>query len=550
MNNMDCGIKRILQFNDILELGPIKVFDVDGADITNRCMYSWSSDLVCWTNWMDYATYMNISKNVEEDMYLRVLLFGSFGKISIHNIFTTCYTICIDQSNPFLQDFCGNENLFQPYNNLDCALQLQQQLSDSIICMFGIPIFYFRVSPDATTADYTFKEYVLHNVTDVKRIQLMIPDGTMPSSNPKFTALDFDWETDWDVEVGKTQFATAFGDTAFPKNRDFIYIPMMKRMWTVSSAYDEKNENLMWRSTTWKLSLVKYEEHTNIDIPSTMDELLDGWLVNKYEDTFGYKEKQEQERESGVTQVNSPTYAATNLFDISMDDAIRQKYSREDVSIVDYTYNHHGNVVARNVYKFKKPSATVLYQNGYCGADGTLSFILQTQGMPTEDQNIITIGPIQVQLKFQSGKDEDNESKKDRYILIFNNMKAYIEPFATQLVIIRWNKTTYTTNISVYEYTHQAGVAKYMLRPEMYWFNEGPTHSLTGMYNLDFETAKNMPCYIQPYPCMMTNIKLYNKDLGEDGAIRESIKYTTQHPACIINDLARPITSGHGYAVR
>ena len=35
---------------------------------------------------------------------------------------------------------------------------------------------------------------------------------------------------------------------------------MMKRMWEVNSAYDEKNTGLMWRSTTWKLQLVKYND--------------------------------------------------------------------------------------------------------------------------------------------------------------------------------------------------------------------------------------------------------------------------------------------------
>ena len=88
----------------------------------------------------------------------------------------------------------------------------------------------------------------------------MIKDGAMPSSNPKLTEFDFDWETDRETEISKTQFATAFGDEAYPKFGDFIYIPMMGRMWDVNAAYDEKNEGLMWRSTTWKLQLVKYSD--------------------------------------------------------------------------------------------------------------------------------------------------------------------------------------------------------------------------------------------------------------------------------------------------
>lgn len=547
---MSCGIKRILQFNDAMIPGPIQVFNMENRDITTLCMYSWSSDMVCWTNWTNYNNYIRISNNLEGDVYIRVLLFDSLSKISINGLFTTCYSICLDQSNPFLIDFCGEETQFNPYMGLDCAILLQQQLANSVICLFGIPIYYFKVDPKVESADFTFKEYVLHNVSAVKKLKLMIPDGTMPSSNPKFNALDFDWEVDWDVELGKTDFAKAFGDTAFPNNKDFIYIPLMKRMWSVNTAYDEKNEGLMWHSTTWKLSLVKYEENTNINIPDNMEELIDNWVVNNYEDVFGKVERIEQDRLSGSPQLEMPKRAATNLYNIDMEDSIRRQYSRGEVSVIDYQYNHRSNVVARNIYKFKHPTSTVTYQNGYCGSDGTLSFILQTQGMPTDGQSIITVGPIEVLMKFQRSGSGENKTSEDRYLLQFGNTSCYIKPFSTQLVILRWNKSTFTTNLSVYEYVHRDDMPKYMLKPEMYWFNEEPICNEVGKYDLDFEVKCKQECYIQPYPCMITNIKLYNKDLGEEESIKESIKYTTRHSACVINDLARHIESGHGYEVK
>lgn len=545
---MGCGIKRILQFNDIVELGPIQVYDSNNNDITNKCKYSWSNDMVCWTGWTDYNTYLDASQYVEEAMYLRVLLFDSFSKISINECFTTCYQIYLDQSNPFLESFCDNENLYNPYTNLDCALQLQQQLADSIICMFGIPIYYFRTLPDKDSSDYTFKEYVLHNVVDVKRIKLMIQDGQMPSSNPKFTALDFDWELDWEVEVGKTDFATAFGDTAFPNTQDFIYIPMMNRMYKVNSAYDEKNGGLMWRSTTWKLSLVKYEDNTAISSSEEIESIIDKWIENNYEDTFGRKEKMEQERVSGTTQIDSPRIAATNLTDISMEDSIRHKYSKDEVTVVDYQCNHKSIVVSRTMYRVKKPTSTITYQKGYCGHDGTLSFILQTQGEPIDSQNLLNMGPIQVQLKWVDKK--DSPTNEPCYKIIFNDQECYIKSFATQLIVIRWNQKTYSASLNVYEYVHRENVPAYLLRPEMYWFSEEPVSSISTPYNNDFNTTCSEECYIQPYPHMITNIKLYNKDLGPNESITESLKYVTQHPACVFNDLARHFTSGHGYFVR
>ena len=49
---MSCGIRRILQFQEAIRYQEIKVIDSLGNDITMQCQYSWSSDGVCWTNWV------------------------------------------------------------------------------------------------------------------------------------------------------------------------------------------------------------------------------------------------------------------------------------------------------------------------------------------------------------------------------------------------------------------------------------------------------------------------------------------------------------------
>lgn len=541
---MSCGIKRILQFNEAVTFGEIKVFDSFNMDVTNQCNYSWSSDGVCWTNWTSYSQYLTICKNIEADFYLRILLFDSFDRVSLNGLFTKCYSICVDSTSPFLETFCDNSNLFQPYQNLDCALQLQEQLSDSIICMFGIPVYYFRTVPDVETADYTFKEFVLHNIESVKQIKLMIPDGTMPSSNPKFTEFDFDWESDWEVEISKNQFATAFGDKAFPKYNDFIYIPMMHRMWDVNAAYDEKNEGLLWRSTTWKLSLTKYNESSNIK-ESDYDSLIDNWIVNNYEDTFGKLERNEQEREVGATPLTAPATAATNLCDIFMEDAVRQQYTKNYVSVLEKQLNQRSTVISRNLYKFRNESGMVTYQKGYCGDSGVLSFILETQGTLEGplSRDVINMGPIHVAVDYNS----DNQD----FTLKFDKHACKLEQFKTYMVICKWSKSNFCTEMTVFEYVHDMRVPIYKLRPEMYWFDlDHPLYDKSEVYNNDFEVKTNQPCYIHAYPIMLTNVKLYGCYLDNAESIKESLKYTTQHESCIINDLARPINSGHGYDVR
>ena len=539
---MSCGIKRIIKLSEAITAQPIKLY-FEKLDITPTCMFSWSTDGVCWSSWADYTNYLKITPLLESDFYLRILINTGLTKIVLGECVITDYSICIDSSNMFLQEFCGETNLFKPYDNLDCALQLQEQLSDSIVCMFGIPVYYFKCEPKRETADYTFKEYRLHNVTSVKQIKLMIKDGVMPSSNPKLTEFDFDWETDWETEISKSQFAAAFGDKLIPTYGDFIYIPLMKRMWEVNSAYDEKNTGLMWRSTTWKLQLVKFSESTAYD-EQQFEGLIDSLIPQTYENTFGKIERIEQERISQSAQISSPMFAATNLYDIFMEDAIRKQYTKNDVVILDKQYSHRANVTARNIYRFKNENGCITYQKGICGDNGTLMFILETPGSLANaiERDIIQFGNLRVLLRYNAG----------RLTLECNsNIRATLETFKSYMCILRWNKNNFTMSLDIYNYTHRTDIPIYKLRPEMYWFDfENPVYSYTTNYDLDLSTTEELPCQIHAYPVQLTNIKYYNVWLNDEEAAVESVKYTTNHESCVFNDVARQINSGHGYAVK
>jgi len=544
-----CPIKRIITFKEAVVYGPVKIIDNLDVDVTSECMFSWSTDGACWTSWVNWLQYNTIAKNLESDYFLRILIFGGLSKVYYNGMLTDCYSICFDQSNVFLKDFCEGSNLLQPYTGLDCALELQQQLSDSVVCMFGIPIYYLRVTPNPESVDYTFKEWTLHNVTDIKQMKLMIPDGTMPSSNPKLTDFDFDWEVDWETELSKSQFAKAFGDTAFPKQRDLVYVPLMKRLWEVNSAYDEKNEGLLWRPTTWKLALVKYNEKTNVD-KGDFSDLIDGWLVNKYEDTFGEKEREEQARESGTNQLSTPRFAATNLYDIFMEDAIRKEYTKTDITIQDKMYCHRSNITARNIYRFRNGNGCVTYQKPLCGDSGWISFIVETPvGVdPTfaGPKSILDFGEITVNV----GADGDHFFIECDGKTVSLDYKVDDNPIYTYMVIFKWNAKNRTEDLLVYPYVYPTDRPQYLLKPEMYYwdFETQLVKEPTQLYN-DNLTIEG-PCCIHGWPLSMSNIKYYRGWMSDEDIMKECIKYTTNHEQCVINDLARPITDGHGYSVK
>ena len=544
---MSCIIKRVLQFQDSVVFGPVKIIDSTGADVTSTCLFSWSDDMVCWTNWVNYKTYLSLAKNLESDFFLRILFTTTINKVFINNMQTNCYSVCLYNPNPFLEDLCS-PSVFNPYAGLDCALLLQNQLANSVICMLGIPIYYFRVLPQKDTADYTFKEYIMHNVESVKQMKMMIPDGTMPSSKPQFSDLDFDWEVDWDVELGKQQFAQAFGDNAFPKQRDFIYVPMMKRMWEVNSAYDEKNEGLLWRPTTWKLGLIKWNEKTNVE-QGDFDDYIDKLVVNTYDNVFAELEENEQTRTTATAQVEKPLYAANNLDNVFLQDSIRKQMTKNLIKIAEKQYNNGSITVAKNVYEFKDPTALITYQKGYCGEDGTLSFIIDVSGVKPiigGYKPIISFGNITIETDGASVKFGDaiarlDKQKSDTGEVISNEY----------LVICKWNRRTFVQEIIAYPYTYPTEIPLYKIKAEMYKFDfDVVEENGSCAYNNDNITSKQQEIIVMGYPVKLTNIKLFNRYLTNDEAIKESIKYTTTCTSCVVNDLARPLDYGNGYSVK
>jgi hypothetical protein len=558
-----------------IRFAEIKLTDADGKDVTNLSMYSWSTDSLCWTQWVPYNQYLQLARSLETDYYLRILIFSSVGVLSIGGLATQCYSICLDSQNQFLVDFCGNPNLFDPYANLDCALALQQQLSDTVICMLGIPAYYFRVLPDSGTADWTFKEYILHSVESVKYIKLMCEDGALPSSRPQMTEFDFDWDNDWEVEASKTAFASAFGDTAFPKQRDLVYVPMMKRMYEVNSAYDEKNEGLMWRSTTWKLALVKYNDKDNVTHGS-YEQLIDTLVENQYMDMWKGIEENEQLRQSGYGQTQEPTFAATNLYNIFDSDSIRIGMTTT-IDILEKQTNQGAAVVTRNQYFGKSVDDVVRYQKPYCGDDGTLivqlsvpsgaelssyiSIDKETGESETIINQIASVGGVTLDCGMKLVKNTDTGFGKrfDKVTGVvtigFGDLETNIEVSPTEcknfIACCRWKKSNITSDLTLYENKCRTEEPIGKLKPTNWFYDfTAPIGEVVGKYNDDYSTDCGVPVSCSPYPVRIGYLKLYNTYLDNKRVATEASKYSTTEDDCLVNDLARPIMSDHGYNVR
>lgn len=278
---MSCKLRQIVCIT-----GPVNSTDICLVEHDKTVLepqLSYSTDCSTWSDWMSCEEIPEFTTALSDEFFLRALVYGNPCTVSVGGKevdFTTSLAPSFDFSTQ------SSDSTYNPYANLDCAMALYQQLTENVSNIIGIPCYYFKVTGDKKSMDVTFKEYCHLNVTSVKFIKIIVTDGKMPSSKLRFTELGLDWETDWETQISKGTFATAFGNTVQPMEGDLVYIPMMKRMWQVNSAYEEKSEGFMWNNTCFNVYLRKYEIQEQIST-GKFEETINAVVKNTYEDLFG-----------------------------------------------------------------------------------------------------------------------------------------------------------------------------------------------------------------------------------------------------------------------
>jgi hypothetical protein len=155
---------------------------------------------------------------------------------------------------------------FRPYQ-VDSAIGMFKELSFYTNKMFGHEVVYFRTVPESDSGDFIFKEWTLFKNVDRKCIKVMVPKNKFPSDNPKFTEFGLDFELPFEIHLDHRYFQSVFGKGSHPRHRDFLYFPLLNRMYEITGSY--LHRGFMMDPTYWKVSLQKY--NPNIDMLLTDD---------------------------------------------------------------------------------------------------------------------------------------------------------------------------------------------------------------------------------------------------------------------------------------
>ena len=255
----------------------------------------------------------------------------------------SCPDYCPDCTDPYAMNGCANilvacdENLYNPYT-LQKPTQMYKQISDLSTSIFGHNVKYFRVEPDKRSRDVILMEYSLYNVKESGEFKIMVPGNEMPSNAFNFDIYGMGFE-DFEIHITGTQFESAFGLCKKPRMRDYLYFPIMNRMYEVSSVAfaDEFNMEM----TYWRVMLKKYEDRTSsIHTDSVVEQELDN-LITGIDEVFGEEIQQE------YVQVSKPEQYQTVFSPIS--DGIRERI-HNSLLILDTEIRNKWTIISKNTY--------------------------------------------------------------------------------------------------------------------------------------------------------------------------------------------------------
>ena len=258
----------------------------------------------------------------------------------------SCPQICNDCNDPYL-DGCTNivvdctDPVYNPYN-LSKPTAIYKEISDLAANMWGHETKYFRVEPDKRSRDVVLMEYSLYNVKEQGTVKIMVPDNAMPEQTFNFDIFGMGWE-DFEIHITKGQMEAAFGAGIAPRARDYLYFPLMNRMYEVASVSfaDEFNMEM----TYWRVMLRKYEERTSTLVG---DDAAGQAIQTEMDDlTVGLEEVFGEELQAEYAQTSKPEQYQTVFSPVA--DGIRDRI-HNSLTISDMEIRNKWTILSKNHY--------------------------------------------------------------------------------------------------------------------------------------------------------------------------------------------------------
>lgn len=233
---------------------------------------------------------------------------------------------CSEEKCPMI--IAEKDALFKPYD-ADTAVGIAHELSLQTNKIFGIDVIYFKTDPDRDGGDFIFKEWTLFKTTNRKCIKVVVPENKFPDNKPTFSEFGVDFEIPFEVHIDNVYFQQMFGRNTQPRKRDYMFIPMLNRLYEIQGSYLYRG--FMMEPMYWKIQLTKF--HPNIDMMMKPgDKLFLDNLIMSSDQLYG--------NEAASQSLDSLNKQQFRTISDRFDEVRRALHSDIKNKILDYTFNY------------------------------------------------------------------------------------------------------------------------------------------------------------------------------------------------------------------
>lgn len=292
-------VTGIIEFTDFVE-DIITTNSPAAIDLANLKRYfRYSSNRLDWSLWYDVepgnlGDAASIILDAHESYYFEVKYEyddGTLNELSaviqineiklrfeVGTALPTTYAPVVSCSDERCTSIISNRDpSFRPYE-VGSAIGMYQEISFFTNQLYGHQVVYFRTLPDTDSGDYIFKEWTLYKNVDRKCIKVLVPKNAFPSNAPKYTEFGLDFQLPFEIHLDHKYFQSIFGQGSEPRKRDFLYFPLINRMFEIQGSY--LHRGFMMSPTFWKIQLKKFNPNIDMLLQDTTRTFLDNVILS------------------------------------------------------------------------------------------------------------------------------------------------------------------------------------------------------------------------------------------------------------------------------
>jgi hypothetical protein len=407
------------------------------------------------------------------------------------NVFTPRTVSTVEQN---ISIIANRDPSFRPYE-VDPAISMFQDLSYFANQQFGHQVVYFRTVPESDSGDYVFKEWTLYKNIDRKCIKVLVPGNNFPDQAPKFTDFGMDFQLPFEIEIDHKYYQSIFGYGSEPRKRDFLYFPLLNRMFEIQGSYLHKG--FMMAPTYWKVQLKKYNPNIDMLLMDTSRTFLDN-VIQSAEQLFGERVEEDIKDAAMPAQYQK----ITTTFDASrkaLHPDIKQKplkYTFNFAPLIENYYDLGGIAASEISFKLTQTSPgekTDQYAATLPGIDNpnsTNQVIIANEhsdmfktwrnnGLITNDKNFKNTSTLNCRVRgpFDHIPNHQGQSEEGRYVRV----EAYRD------ITYRDQRDVLIDTVAGEDF------ARFKVRENAVIYNATPAFDTTDNKNLSFTCLFNVP---------------------------------------------------------